>query len=242
MGDFRDRAYDSYVSSFKRSQLKEDESKTDRRKQEYDYRYMPFIREFEHSTPILELGCGPGLLLQHMREKGFTNITGIDISKEQVDIAQKKGLNVLNENALKFLKDNYSLYKVILAIDFIEHFSKDELFSLFSGINRSLEPHGVLIIQTPNGQGLFPGQVIYGDLTHMTIFAEDSLKYILQYHGFNDIKFYETAPIPNNLEGKMRLGLWKIIRSIVRIIRQIEAKNTSKIWTDNMVCVSKKIR
>ena len=240
--NFRDKAYASYVSSFKTSQESIDDLKMKKLHEEYKYRLLPLVETLAKSSPILELGCGPGYLLKYLMKQGFNDVTGIDISKEQLEIAHKMGLKVIHGDALEFLSEENSCYKAIIAIDFVEHFDKNEIFDLFHRISSALIKDGILIIQTPNGQGLFPGQVIYGDLTHLTILGEDSLRHLLQYHGFGNIQFYETSPIPNDIEGKFRFVAWQIIRAIIRLCRQIEAKNTSKIWTENMICASKKIK
>ena len=120
--------------------------------------------------------------------------------------------------------------------DFVEHFTKQELLKLFPLIFRSLRKGGLFLVQTPNGEGLYPGQVIYGDLTHLTIFAQDSLEHILTLAGFRNMNFAETGPVPDTWEGKLRTFLWSIIRGVIRIIRQIEAKNSSRLWTESFIC------
>merc|ERR1711974_425740 len=40
---------------------------------------------------ILDLGCGDGAVGEALKAKGFENLTGIDISKGMLDIAQDKG-------------------------------------------------------------------------------------------------------------------------------------------------------
>lgn len=236
MEDIRKQLYDQYVSKFKTGQIQRDE----RRLREYwswcSFKYLPILRDINHDNPILELGCGPGYILEYLTSQGFRNIHGIDISKEQVALATSRGLSASVADVFKFLSKQKERYSAIIALDFIEHFTKQELISLFPLIFQALRKNGILLVQTPNGQGLFPGQVIYGDLTHLTIFAEDSLSHILTLTGFHNIYFSETGPVPDNLEGNVRTFLWKITRAIIRIIRQIEAKNSSKLWTESLIC------
>lgn len=240
MSSVRNRLYESYVSKFKIHHVHRDE----RRIREYwswcDYKFLPVLTTIDRTLPILELGCGPGYLLEYLQSKGFQSVQGIDISKEQIQVALSQGLRARVADALKFVSTKRELYAAIIAIDFIEHFSKDELFSLFPMIHKALRKDGILLLQTPNGQGLFPGQVIYGDLTHMTIFAQDSLSHILTLSGFHDIRFAETGPAPDTLEGKLRTVLWRLVRAVIRIVRQIEAKNSSRLWTESFICWCRK--
>ncbi|MBI3004677.1 MAG: class I SAM-dependent methyltransferase [Ignavibacteriales bacterium] len=235
MKDFRKTLYKRYVSTLKRDQLHRNEQHVTEFFRIYQHRFYPLLASCSSRDPILELGCGPGYFLEFLRAKGFTDAEGIDISTEQIRIATSQKLNASVQDAHKFLARKRNTYAAIVAIDFIEHFSKEELFALFPLIHKSLRQDSLFILQTPNGQGLFPGQVIYGDLTHLTIFAEDSLRQILQMNGFTNIQFKETAPIPDTLDGKFNLALWKSVRAMIRLVRQIEAKNSSRLLTENMV-------
>ncbi len=240
MDDIRSQLYRKYVSHFKTEELHRDDQWLQAYWSWCDHKYLPFLRSVPRDKPVLELGCGPGYILEFLKNRRYTRCSGIDISKEQIALARQRGNNASVADAFKFLRSKKAQYAAILAIDFVEHFSKSELLLLFPLIFKALRPGGVLLIQTPNGQGLFPGQVIYGDLTHLTIFAQDSLKHILTLAGFQTITFAETGPAPDTLEGKVRTILWKTIRAGIRIIRQIEAKNSSKLWTESFICAAEK--
>ena len=238
--DFREELYRGYVTSLKTSQIIRDERKIKELWIAYQYRYLPHLTGLSREMPILELGCGPGYFLEFLQKRNFQNAEGVDISEEQVKMAASRGLRAHLSDAFEYLDSKKEWYGAITAIDFIEHFTKEELLALFSKIQKALKPGGLLIIQTPNGQGLFPGQVIYGDLTHMTIFSEDSLRQLLRVYEFCEIRFYETAPVAYGLDGRIRSVSWKLVKQIIRLVRQIEAKNSSKLWTENLICVCKK--
>ncbi len=46
----------------------------------------------DKDSDILELGCGTGLCAPPIRAKGFTNIDGIDGSKDMLQKAEEKGI------------------------------------------------------------------------------------------------------------------------------------------------------
>ncbi len=118
----------------------------------------------------------------------------------------------------------------------MEHFSKDELMRLVPAIKSALEPGGVLIVQTPNGQGLFPNQSVHGDLTHLTTFTPDSLTQLFRLWGFGEFRFVETGPVPADWKGKLRALAWSIITSTASLIRRIETGKTQAIWTESVIC------
>ncbi|HEX9961021.1 MAG TPA: methionine biosynthesis protein MetW, partial [Pyrinomonadaceae bacterium] len=63
--------------------------------------YLPRSKE----TPILDVGCGWGQLLWWLREKGYTNIQGIDIGQAQEAHGSSIGLDIIRvEDSTQFLE------------------------------------------------------------------------------------------------------------------------------------------
>src|SRR5262249_48963311 len=52
-------------------------------------RHLPADR----GAAILDVGCGFGGLLMHLRDRGYTNVRGVDVSPEQVAMAHRLGLS-----------------------------------------------------------------------------------------------------------------------------------------------------
>jgi len=89
---------------------------------------------------ILDAGCGQGLLVKEFRRKGY-EIMGIDAfyGSEYV-----KKDNILNNS---FEDDSFDL---ILCLDVIEHFQKNEQETLVKELTRILKPNGRIIWSIPN--------------------------------------------------------------------------------------------
>ncbi|MFB0508915.1 MAG: hypothetical protein ACETVX_00300, partial [bacterium] len=58
--------------------------------------------------------------------------------------------------------------------------------------------------------------------------------------GFEEIKFYETGPVPKNIKGKIRVILWSMIKGLANAIRIIETSKTQEVWTENLICCCRK--
>jgi len=240
MPEFRDKFYKHYVTNFKGVG-----STTGYDQQSYyltwcEFKFGPLLKGLPTDSRILDLGCGSGDMLKYLSLRGFTQALGIDLSEEQVELAVRSGANAENTDAFEFLRNNIDEFDAIIALDFIEHFHKDEILLLASLIFSVLKPGGRLILQTPNGEGLFPGQVIYGDFTHLTIFTSTSLEQLLREVGFQEFLFFETGPVPKNFTGRLRLVLWSGIKLFVNTIRKIEAGKSNALWTENMICFCRK--
>ncbi len=232
--------YDRYVSTFKPENATLTAAELAHYYQWCNARYLPFLKDVPKSAPILEIGCGHGRMLQYLHQKGFQNVIGIDISLEQIELATKSGLNAECADVFEYLHGTEGAFDCIIAIDVVEHFTKQELLRLFDLISRSLTRNGMLLLQTVNGEGLFPGQIIYGDLTHETILTPGSMKQLLTVSGFRTARFAECAPVANGVTGIVRSMLWRAIRFGADLARLIEVRKTQDIWTENFICSAKK--
>lgn len=234
----RGELYSKYLSSFKGDPRKiVQEAKFH---EWCSYRIGPWLRDLPRDSRILDIGCGPGYMLGYLKSQGFSNSIGIDLSQEQIDIAKSLGHNAEYANAFDFLVSNPSTFDLIIAFDFFEHFSKSELRRLLRLIYESLRPNGKLILQTPNGTGLFAGFIIYGDLTHETILSPQSLHQLLTLAGFENPQWNESGPVPIRLTGILRCFAWSIIRLAAMTANRIATSRKQLIWTDNMLCCSEK--
>jgi len=53
----------------------------------------PILADVAHDAALLDIGCGQGLLVNALQVFGYHNVTGIDISAEQIAVAARRGLN-----------------------------------------------------------------------------------------------------------------------------------------------------
>jgi SAM-dependent methyltransferase len=238
--DFRKEFYKKYNSTYKIHTSDFDAKLIKKMWKWFDARYLPIILAYPKDSKILELGCGRGYMLEYLLNHGFKNLKGIDISEEQIRISHEKGFDVEVADAIDYLKESKSKFKILIALDFIEHFHKEELIPLFEGIYNVLDEGGVLILHTPNGQTILSPNLVYGDLTHSTIFTPNSAQQLLRVVGFNKIKFYESGPIQKNIKGFLRLSIWKIIKLAHNLIRLVETGSTERILTQNFIAIAKK--
>jgi 2-polyprenyl-3-methyl-5-hydroxy-6-metoxy-1,4-benzoquinol methylase len=235
--DFRDRLYARYVTCFKASASGPSDNALARWA---DTRYLPHLLPLAKESKILEIGCGDGQMLSYLGRKGFTNASGIDGSAEQVARARRRGVGATHADVFSFLRGREQEYDGIVAIDVLEHFTKDELLDLFPMIFGAMRPGASILLQTVNGDGIFAANVAYGDLTHMTILNRSSLTQILRFCGFVDEAFEEASPVPNSMSGIFRAGAWSIVRLSLDVLRGIETGETRGLWTGNMICCARR--
>ncbi len=139
------------------------------------------------------------------------NVTGIDGSQEQVDLAGRLGIQgIQSGQAFPYLQAAPSgSFDVLCFFDVLEHLDRQELLDLLLEASRVLSPAGCCIGHVPNAQGLFSMGVRYGDLTHELAFTESSLRQIFRTLGFADVRCFEDRPIIHGLTSLARRILWE---------------------------------
>ncbi|MCL1926180.1 MAG: class I SAM-dependent methyltransferase [Syntrophorhabdaceae bacterium] len=198
----------------------------------------------DRNASILDLGCGHGALIHFARLAGYKNIRGVDGSPEQVAAAKRLGIEGVEEADLSvFLsKQQAESVDLVIAFDVIEHFTKDELLGFVDHVCRVLKRNGRWIIHTVNGESPFFGCVRYGDLTHELVFTRKSIHQLLLSSGFFNVRCFEDAPIPHGVKSAARWGLWKAIRSVLRLYIAAETGDAGNggIFTQNFLVVAEK--
>ncbi len=238
--DTRSKFYDRYVSTFNESNAGALVDDAESFRSWSDARYLPHFSSKAKDARVLELGCGHGRMLQYLKARGYSNVRGVDISEEQVALATSEGLQASCEDVFDHLRANPDSYDLIIAIDVVEHFRKDELIDLFTLARGALRTSGIFLLQTVNGEGLFPGHIMFGDLTHQTIFNPSSMEQLMKLTGFSNPRFAETAPLAAGLKGLLRSTLWYWLRISLNFWRKIESGRTQALWTENMIVSARK--
>jgi SAM-dependent methyltransferase len=100
-----------------------------------------------HSHPIVDLGCGIGLMAFHLREQGFSQaITGVDHDAAKIAQAQRAaydGIRFLTGDARDAIPPGSS----VLLLDVLHYFEEDEQRRILANIARAVPPGGVAIIR-----------------------------------------------------------------------------------------------
>ena len=98
------------------------------------YDYVAKIIKSQNNDRILELGCGPALILDHIKYK---NYVGIDSNKASIEYASNKygndiNTNFINANILEFDYSAHDKFDKILMLGLMHHLSDLDLKKLLS--------------------------------------------------------------------------------------------------------------
>jgi 2-polyprenyl-3-methyl-5-hydroxy-6-metoxy-1,4-benzoquinol methylase len=147
--------------------------------------YKPFIStSIDKNLNILDIGCNRGYLLKVLKDNGYENLVGIDLSNDDLEHAKKLELNcpILNVDAFDYLEENKLKFDVIIIKAVLEHIPKDKVGKLIQLMYESLTNEGVLIIDVPNMDWLFASHERYMDFTHEVGFTKESIEQVLRLH------------------------------------------------------------
>lgn len=135
---------------------------------------------------LLDLGCGTGESLIRLKE--LYTCSGLDLSKEMLEIAHKK---LKNKGVNLFLGDMREFYTgekydiIISLFDTVNHLTAiEDLNDLFSSVKENLNPNGIYIFDVVDREfmnKMFPGGIFYDERKDMTIIWEHWLENNLDF-------------------------------------------------------------
>jgi SAM-dependent methyltransferase len=187
---------------------------------------------------------GGELTLSFACKIGASRIYGIDISKQKILEARKKGIIAKRADANKRLPFRDNFFDVILCNQVAEHLANPDI--LFEEIHRIMKDDGYAIISVPNLAslhnrilllfGFHPtsispsarfvfgnpdrGRIIYPFERHITAFSPSALREMLENYGFR-VRLYGCGFYP--FKGRIAQSLSKIFPNLsVILIAKIE--------------------
>ncbi len=239
MKTYRSRIYATYASQFQHQSPVFDRATARHAAQAFDEYFKSWLPENKEAQ-ILDLGCGSGKWLYYLSDRGYHNLTGVDLSAEQVDLARQVTADVVVENALAFLPRNQQKFDLITAFDLIEHLQKDEVINFLDLAADSLRPGGRLILQTPNADSPWAASIRYADFTHEVGFTPALLEKLLTGAGFVSVDAREQAPIPfgYSVKSSIRWFGWRMIRTGLQIWNMVETGSPGSGIYTRVFCVA----
>lgn len=153
---------------------------------------------------ILEVGCANGMALLTLKELGYYNVKGIELSTQLANIAKSFELEVIEGDALELVKTETEKYDLVFMIDVLEHLPVDKIYSFLRDTYKILKDKGRLMLIVPNAISPAGSYYRYIDWTHQISFTPTSISYLLENAGFSRtiIKEYpdEKKPNPNDFK------------------------------------------
>lgn len=225
--NYRRRIYDRYASSFRGVGREFNAVAAKRWGKSYDYYFRSWLPQRKDAA-ILDLACGSGQLLYFFKQRGYTNLAGVDVSSEQVELSRQVIPDVVEGDVLDFLEARSNSFDLIAGLDIIEHLHKEEVLRFLEGCYAALKPGGRIILQTPNAASPWAPSVRYGDFTHEVCFTPNLLMKLLSMSGFGELAAREACPPPwgYSFASSIRYLIWQCIRGSLMLYSIVETGGT----------------
>lgn len=138
---------------------------------------------------ILDLGCGPGYFLDEMKQREYTDVTGVTLSPGDIKICEDKGHKIAKYD-LSFLPQKDGYFDESVDFIFLRHALEHSPYPIFSLMeyNRVLKQGGKMYIEVPapNCERMHEY-----NLNHYSILGENQLAALLTRCGF-DIDYFNN--------------------------------------------------
>ncbi len=208
----REAVYASYGCDFQDTAERFDAGAADRWGRAYGWYLRGWLPD-RRDAAIADLACGQGRLLHWLKSRGYTNLSGVDIAPDQVALARQVA-NVDQGDLLSWLAERRGRFSLLIGLDIVEHFARDEVLRFIELAWAALKPGGRLVLQTPNADSPFGMQHRYGDITHEWAYNVNQLVRLLRRSGFVAIEPREQGPVPwaYGFASSVRFLVWRLIR------------------------------
>jgi SAM-dependent methyltransferase len=194
---------------------------------------------------LLDVGCGPGYFLSVARHYGWEPV-GLDISKDVVDLARKRGETVfdctIEELASKYQGETFDC---ITLFNILEHLTYPA--GALSAVKKLLSKGGVVVIETPTEDSLIrrTAHQVYrlsrGKVDHLTRqlyhsgghhfgFSRKTITMLLANQGFHVVLIQPILSSPRIALKKRKVELAKAERLTEKLLQLLLIGSICLAW------------
>lgn len=160
-----------------------------------------YLEYFKNCQNVLDIGCGRGEFLSLLKEANIY-AKGIDINEEMVLYCKKNDLDVYQGEALSYLRqlENDSLDGIFCG-QVVEHLQPKELINLIKLCHDKMKREAYFIAETINPLCLSVfSSAFYLDLSHVKPIHPETIKFLLESVGFENIQFKFFSQFPEEIK------------------------------------------
>ena len=163
---------------------------------------------------ILDMGCGPGYFLDEMKDRDYTDVTGVTLSPGDVKICKNKGHSIKGYD-LSFLPQSEGYYDESVDFIFCRHALEHSPYPIFTLMeyNRVLKQGSKMYIEVPAPDCERRHEF---NLNHYSILGTQQLAALLVRTGFkidqfNNMEFELNVPDSNGDEKRIKEHYYCIV-------------------------------
>jgi O-antigen chain-terminating methyltransferase len=160
-------------------------------------RLESYLRFFEGTSDVLDVGCGRGEFLDLLASRGIT-ARGIDLNHEMVEVCRARGLDVTEADVVSYLEGlpDASLGG-LFAAQVVEHLQPAYLLRFLELAHHKLRSGAPIVLETLNPAcwvAFFESFI--RDITHVWPLHPETLRYFVLASGFSRAQIEFRSPVP----------------------------------------------
>lgn len=199
----------------------------------YRANYLHHLPADRHAR-ILVISCGPGYLLEVLKQEGYDNVIGIDSDAAKIEFGRKRDLPCEVARGFEYLQDSDELYDVIIPEQELNHLTMAETIPFLRLMRSRLKPNGRTIVYAMNGANPLVGsENLAHNIDHFYTLTEYSMNQLLEMTGFRDInvqplKIYVFWKNPANYVGLFATWFMESVMRLIFVLYGKKVKVLSK--------------
>jgi SAM-dependent methyltransferase len=141
------------------------------------------------NSKILDLGCGYGYFLDEMKQRGYTDLTGVCLTPGDTQACTDRG-HTIKKYDISFLPQKDGYYDESVDFIFLRHALEHSPYPIFTLMeyNRILKQHSKIYIETPAPETERNHET---HLNHYSVLGKQQLLALLHRTGFDIERFEE---------------------------------------------------
>ncbi|MDA0239504.1 MAG: class I SAM-dependent methyltransferase [Proteobacteria bacterium] len=142
---------------------------------------------------MLELGCGTGLFLSYLDQKGVRDFIGVDADPALADVIPESVSDRFKATSIdEFIEglEKDRRFDRIIMWDVLEHFEPTDGAALLRRLCQHLPDDGLIAVKVPNVGSPWGLAFQYGDLTHLAAYTPSSMRQLAIASGYDCVACY----------------------------------------------------
>lgn len=160
-------------------------------------RYHGLVELLGSSSPVLDIGCGRGELLELCAEMGI-EASGVEVDESLVNACVASGFDVTLGDGVQVLA-SYPEEGLggITMMQVVEHLSAQQVVDILALAAEKLRPGGKMLVETVNPQSLYVyAHAFYLDPTHVQPVHPAYLTFLFREAGFAEVTIdWRSTPV-----------------------------------------------